>query len=66
MDSINLKPGEIMQVGKKLYGRCACCDKIVCLNKPIIGSLHFCRIEKESHAVETERRQASYEKGQYS
>ena len=34
--------GELVVIGKKLYGRCPRCAQIVRLNKPIIGDLHVC------------------------
>lgn len=34
-------------VGNKLMGVCAGCGKIVRIDKPIIGSFHICREQKE-------------------
>lgn len=28
--------------GSKIYEKCATCEKLVCVNKTIFGSLHFC------------------------
>lgn len=36
-------------VGKQLWKQCAGCKQMVRLNKPIIGSLHFCT--EDHHAV---------------
>lgn len=43
---INLKPGQVVAVGGKLYGRCAGCGEIVCINKWLLGSLHLCAAEE--------------------
>jgi hypothetical protein len=37
-----LKRGEIVAVGNKMYMICRDCGKIIQINKPIVGSLHFC------------------------
>ena len=29
-------------VGFRLYAECSVCHRFVCLNKPVIGSLHLC------------------------
>lgn len=29
-------------VGNRLYAKCSKCGESVCLNKPLIGSLHLC------------------------
>ncbi|MBU0977526.1 MAG: hypothetical protein KKD18_03855 [Nanoarchaeota archaeon] len=34
--------GNLFVVGNKLMGRCENCGSIVRVDKPIIGSLHFC------------------------
>lgn len=44
---VDLRPGEVVAVGRKLYGRCAGCGEIVCVNKWILGSLHLCAPSKE-------------------
>jgi hypothetical protein len=43
---IRLERGEIVIVGDKMYRMCADCGKIVCINKTIFGSLHFCEKER--------------------
>jgi len=39
---ISIKPGELFRIGEKLYARCSDCGDIVCVNKPLIGSMHIC------------------------
>ena len=39
---IDLKPGQLVTVGGKLYGRCRDCKNIVRFDKWLFGSLHFC------------------------
>jgi len=39
---IDLKPGQVVAVGGKLYSRCADCGDIVHVNKWLVGSLHLC------------------------
>ena len=41
--------GDIRVIGKKMYGRCCYCDKIVQINKRLFGDLHLCLSEKESN-----------------
>jgi hypothetical protein len=43
---IDLKPGQVIAVGGKLYGRCADCQSLVRVDKWILGSLHYCVPEK--------------------
>lgn len=38
----NLKPGEIREIGGKVYGLCFDCRKLVRVDKPLFGSLHLC------------------------
>ena len=38
----SIKPGQVVKIGKALYSRCAECDSLVRVNKPILGSLHLC------------------------
>ena len=38
----DLEDGEIVTVGNKLYGKCALCGQLVCLNKTFFGDLHIC------------------------
>lgn len=45
---IDLKPGQIVAVGGKLYGRCADCGEIVRVDKWLLGSLHYCVSTKGS------------------
>ena len=37
-----MKPGELKIINGKLYGVCAECDKMVRVDKPILGSMHIC------------------------
>jgi len=37
----------MLVVGNKMYERCARCHKLICLNKWIIGDLHFCLANNE-------------------
>ena len=41
--SDDLMEGRVVQIGKKLYIRCRTCGCIICVNKFIFGSLHFCK-----------------------
>lgn len=43
---IDLKPGQVVAVGGKLYGRCADCRSIVRVDKWLFGSLHLCVDQK--------------------
>lgn len=42
-----LMAGEVVAAGRKLYQRCGVCGGIVRINKPIVGSMHFCLTEEE-------------------
>ena len=46
-DSIHqrLVRGEIVSVGGKLFALCRVCHSIIRIDKPILGSLHFCTKE---------------------
>ena len=44
---IRLKPGQIVAVNGKIYGRCEDCEDIVRVDKWLIGSLHYCVATKE-------------------
>ncbi len=35
------------------YGRCGRCGKVIRINKPLIGSLHFCEPDPEEQDEET-------------
>ncbi len=35
------------------YGRCGRCGKVIRINKPLIGSLHFCEPAPEEQDEET-------------
>ena len=35
-------PEDLFVVGNKIYGVCDACGSLVQVNKPILGSLHFC------------------------
>ena len=39
------KIGEVMMVGKRAYSICMDCGQLVCINKPIFGSMHVCGSE---------------------
>ena len=38
-----LKNGESCAVGSKIYKMCMDCYQVVQINKPLIGSLNFCK-----------------------
>lgn len=40
-----LKRGELVQVDGKRYRICQSCNQIVCLNKKLFGSWHFCDLD---------------------
>lgn len=42
-----LRTGETLRFGPRHYGLCSRCGKLIRLNKPIIGSMHFCRVDEE-------------------
>lgn len=44
---IHLKPGQIVAVNGKLYGRCTDCKDLVRVDKWLIGSLHYCTPTRE-------------------
>ena len=48
-------------VGNQLLAVCDYCDKLVRLNKPILGDLHFCLTEEERAAKDA----AEGNKGQH-
>lgn len=37
-----LRAGELVEVNGRVFGICRGCRKLVRLDKPIFGSLHFC------------------------
>ena len=39
---INIEPGQSFMSGGKVYAICPNCGKLVQLNKPLLGGLHFC------------------------
>ena len=41
------EPGEIRQLGRKAYGLCADCGRLVRIDKPVLGSLHLCNPGEE-------------------
>lgn len=41
-DLSQLKPGQVVVINGKSYGRCADCDGIVRIDKWLIGSVHLC------------------------
>lgn len=43
-----LRPGQIVVIGTRLYGRCADCGAIVRLNKWVLGSLHVCAEDRDA------------------
>lgn len=45
---IDIRPGQIVAVNGKIYGRCAECKEIVRVDKWLFGSLHLCAPSKES------------------
>ena len=34
--------GENVVIGNKIYSLCTDCNQVICVNKPIFGSAHFC------------------------
>ena len=38
---------KILIAGNKIYQRCSYCNKLVQLNKWLVGSVHICLTEKE-------------------
>lgn len=42
-DAVNdLANGELVWIKDKCFGLCAKCSSVVCLNKWLLGSAHFC------------------------
>lgn len=41
-DLAALRPGEAVAIGGKIFARCAGCDQVVRVDKPLFGSLHLC------------------------
>ena len=37
-----LRMGETVPVGNKLYALCGKCKELICVNKFLFGSMHFC------------------------
>jgi hypothetical protein len=37
-----LQQGEVVALGHKLYVLCRDCGSVVRINKPFVGSMHFC------------------------
>ena len=44
---------------KGIYARCSDCNKLVRINKPILGAVHFCLSEEELEAKQRMRRRAA-------
>lgn len=44
---MNQLPPGIWNVGNKMYSICHDCQKIVCLNKFLLGTLHVCLTREE-------------------
>ena len=38
----DMKHGEILHKGNKIYSYCSWCESLVCINKLFFGALHFC------------------------
>jgi hypothetical protein len=47
MKEIDFKPGHVYEVGGKLMGVCANCEKLIRIDKPIFGSMHVCATDEE-------------------
>ena len=47
-EPIQLKPGQIVTINGKLYGRCFDCGSIIRVDKWLIGSMHLCVASKET------------------
>lgn len=41
---------KVLVVGRKMYSRCCTCGDIVCVNKRVLGDLHFCLTQEEIQA----------------
>jgi hypothetical protein len=39
---VKLEPGEVVQIGKGIYMRCAICNTMIKVNKFLFGSTHAC------------------------
>jgi hypothetical protein len=39
---VKLEPGEVVQIGKGIYMRCAICNTLIKVNKFLLGSTHAC------------------------
>lgn len=46
--------------GGKLYERCGYCQGLVRLNKPILGSLHFCLSPEDRARIDVKNKQARW------
>lgn len=42
-----LQHGEWVEVGGKIYAMCGVCGDVIRVNKPIVGSMHFCLTDEE-------------------
>ena len=47
MNEKNEIPENCFVMGNKLMGRCWYCNKIVRIDKPILGSMHVCLTDEE-------------------
>jgi hypothetical protein len=48
---IELKPGQLVTVNGKIYGRCLDCKELVRFDKWLISSLHYCVPTKPTKEV---------------
>lgn len=52
-NDMNNLPSGMFTVGNKLMGRCGVCGKLVRIDKPIFGSIHFCLSDEERKEKES-------------
>jgi hypothetical protein len=46
--------GEYTTVGRRIYGRCSDCGKVVWINKPFFGGWHSCVSLEEAEQMQRE------------
>ncbi len=56
-----INEGKPFIVGRRVVAQCQACGKIVRLDKPFLGSLHICSLERAQEA-DASRRQAEENK----
>lgn len=51
MGDVRTRPipyGTLVQMGRRVYGRCYDCGELVRVDKPLLGSLHLCVTDEEA------------------